>query len=164
MKTMITKEVDFAVMHYNDNTEETETITAMKMEVGIEDCLHIEFEFNKHFYHLKDVIMGKVMFHLVKLKIRFMEINLVRKEIFGTGTTTKTETENLVKYEVMDGCPDKGEFVPIRMYMNGVQLTPTYKNIHNRLQVKYSINLVLVDEEDRRYFKQTEIIIYRKPV
>lgn len=38
-----------------------------------------------------------------------MEINLVRKETFGTGATTKTETENLVKYEVMDGCPDKGE-------------------------------------------------------
>lgn len=64
----------------------------------------------------------------------------------------------------MDGCPDKDEFVPIRMFMNGVQLTPSYKNIHNRLSVKYSINLVIVDEEDRRYFKQTEIIIYRKPV
>lgn len=64
----------------------------------------------------------------------------------------------------MDGCPDKGETVPIRMYMNGVQLTPSYKNIHNRLSVKYSINLVLVDDEDRRYFKQTEIIIYRKPL
>lgn len=55
----------------------------------------------------------------------------------------------------MDGCPDKDEVVPIRMYMNGVQLTPSYKNIHNRLSVKYSINLVLVDEEDRKYFKQT---------
>ena len=104
---------------------------------------------------MKDVILGRVLFHLVKLKIKFMEINLVRKETFGTGTVTKTETENLVKYEVMDGCPDKGEQVPIRMYMNGVQLTPSYKNIHNRLSVKYSINLVLVDEEDRRYFKQT---------
>ena len=47
--------------------------------------------------------------------------------------------------------------------MNGVQLAPTYKNIHNRLNVKYLINLVLIDEEERRYFKQTEIIIYRKP-
>ncbi len=55
----------------------------------------------------------------------------------------------------MDGCPDVGEQVPIRMYMNGVQLTPSYNNIHNRLTVKYWINLVLVDEEDRRYFKQT---------
>ena len=79
MKTTVTKEVDFAVMHYNSNVEETETETQMKMEVGIEDCLHIEFEFNKHFYHLKDVILGRVLFHLVKIKIKFMEINLVRK-------------------------------------------------------------------------------------
>ena len=25
------------------------------MEVGIEDCLHIDFEYNKSFYHLKDI-------------------------------------------------------------------------------------------------------------
>jgi vacuolar protein sorting-associated protein 26 len=55
----------------------------------------------------------------------------------------------------MDGCPDKGEFIPIRMYMKGIPLAPSYKNIHNRLAVKYWINLVLLDEEDRRYFKQT---------
>lgn len=49
------------------------------------------------------------------------------------------------------------------MYMNGIELAPSYDNIHNRLSVKYWINLVLMDEEDRRYFKQTEITIYRKP-
>lgn len=55
------------------------------------------------------MILGRVLFHLVKLKIKFMEINLVRKETFGAaGNQTKTETETLVKYEVMDGCPDKG--------------------------------------------------------
>lgn len=63
----------------------------------------------------------------------------------------------------MDGCPDKGEVIPIRMYMNGIELAPSYDNIHNRLTVKYWINLVLLDEDDRRYFKQTEITIYRKP-
>ena len=63
----------------------------------------------------------------------------------------------------MDGCADKGEIIPIRMYMNGIELSPSYENIHNRLSVKYWINLVLLDEEDRRYFKQTEITIYRKP-
>lgn len=79
-------------MHYNSNVEETEKETQMKMEVGIEDCLHIEFEFNKHFYHLKDVILGRVLFHLVKIKIKYMEINLVRKEIFGTGSGTPKKT------------------------------------------------------------------------
>ena len=44
----------------------------MKMEVGIEDCLHIEFEWDKQFYHLRDVIVGKVSFHLVKIKIKSM--------------------------------------------------------------------------------------------
>lgn len=30
------------------------------MEVGIEDCLHIEFEYDKSAYHLQDVVIGKV--------------------------------------------------------------------------------------------------------
>lgn len=33
--------------------------------------------------------------------------------------------------------------------------------MHNKFSVKYYLNLVLVDEEDRRYFKQQEIILYR---
>jgi vacuolar protein sorting-associated protein 26 len=33
----------------------------------------------------------------------------------------------------MDGCPVKGETIPIRLYMIGIDLTPTYKNINNRL-------------------------------
>jgi hypothetical protein len=40
---------------------------AIKMEVGIEDCLHIEFEYSKRHFHLEDVIYGKVHFLLVSL-------------------------------------------------------------------------------------------------
>ena len=36
-----------------------------QMEVGIEDCLHIEFEYNKARYHLKDSVIGKIYFLLV---------------------------------------------------------------------------------------------------
>jgi len=57
----------------------------------------------------------------------------------------------------MDGCPAKGEVIPIRLYLSGYDLTPTFKNINNKFSVKYFLNLVLVDEEDRRYFKQQEI-------
>ena len=35
-------------------------------KVGIEECLHIEFEYNKSKYHLKDVIVGKIYFLLVR--------------------------------------------------------------------------------------------------
>jgi vacuolar protein sorting-associated protein 26 len=54
----------------------------------------------------------------------------------------------------MDGAPVKGEVVPIRFYLASTDLTPTYKNVNNRLSVKYLLSLVLFDEEDRRYFKQ----------
>ena len=46
-------------------TESPETNNAIKMEVGIEDCLHIEFEYNKSKYHLQDVVLGKIFFLLV---------------------------------------------------------------------------------------------------
>uniref|UniRef100_A0A914D2G8 Uncharacterized protein n=1 Tax=Acrobeloides nanus TaxID=290746 RepID=A0A914D2G8_9BILA len=50
----------------------------IKMEVGIEDCLHIEFEYNRSRYHLKDVIVGKIYFLLVRIKIKYMEIAILK--------------------------------------------------------------------------------------
>lgn len=40
--------------------QEPEGLESLKMEVGIEDCLHIEFEYDKSAYHLQDVVIGKV--------------------------------------------------------------------------------------------------------
>uniref|UniRef100_A0A8C9DJ50 VPS26 retromer complex component A n=1 Tax=Prolemur simus TaxID=1328070 RepID=A0A8C9DJ50_PROSS len=82
---------------------------SIKMEVGIEDCLHIEFEYNKSKYHLKDVIVGKIYFLLVRIKIQHMELQLIKKEITGIGPSTTTETETIAKYEIMDGAPVKGD-------------------------------------------------------
>jgi vacuolar protein sorting-associated protein 26 len=64
-----------------------------------------------------------------------------------------TENEVLSKFEIMDGAPVKGEVVPIRFYLASTDLTPSYKNVNNRFSCKYVLNLVLIDEEDRRYFK-----------
>uniref|UniRef100_A0A8C9L2K0 VPS26, retromer complex component A n=1 Tax=Pavo cristatus TaxID=9049 RepID=A0A8C9L2K0_PAVCR len=64
---------------------------SIKMEVGIEDCLHIEFEYNKSKYHLKDVIVGKIYFLLVRIKIQHMELQLIKKEITGIGKKNKIQ-------------------------------------------------------------------------
>lgn len=56
-----------------------------------------------------------------------------------------------------------GESIPIRLFLSPYELTPTHRNINNKFSVKYYLNLVLVDEEDRRYFKQQEITIFRTP-
>ncbi|XP_043479554.1 vacuolar protein sorting-associated protein 26B-like [Leptopilina heterotoma] len=134
----------------------------IKMEVGIEDCLHIEFEYNKSKYHLKDVIVGKIYFLLVRIKIKHMEIAIIKRESTGSGNTTFTENETIAKYEIMDGAPVKGESIPIRVFLAGYDLAPTMREINKKFSVRYYLNLVLMDEEDRRYFKQQEITLWRK--
>jgi len=156
----ITKEEEFIVQNPIDQT--TFVDKPIKMEVGIEDCLHIEFEFMRSVFNLKDCVLGKVFFNLVRIKIKHMELNVIRKETFGTGEKAVTESENLTKFEIMDGAPVKGECIPVRFYLASVDLTPSYENINKRFSVRYYINLVLVDEEDRRYFKQHEILLWRE--
>ena len=82
-----------------------------------------------------------------------MELSIIRRETVGSGQNAVTENEVLSKFEIMDGAPVKGEVVPIRFYLASTDLTPTYKNVNNRFNCKYVLNLVLIDEEDRRYFK-----------
>jgi len=155
----IVNEQEIAVQN---TTEEVDETTSIKMEVGIEECLHIEFEYNKHKYHLKDCILGKVNFLLVRIRIKYMEIAIIRRETIGAGANATNENETVAKYEVMDGAPVRGEFIPIRVFLSAFNLTPTYNNVNNKFSVRHFLNLVLVDEEDRRYFKQQEIILWRK--
>jgi hypothetical protein len=56
----------------------------------------------------------------------------------------------------------RGESIPIRLFLSPYDLTPTQRSVQNKYSVKYYLNLVLVDEEDRRYFKQQEITLYRR--
>ncbi|XP_045466349.1 vacuolar protein sorting-associated protein 26B-like [Harmonia axyridis] len=155
----LVKELDIAVHTLSSYTEMNSSI---KMEVGIEDCLHIEFEYNKSKYHLKDVIVGKIYFLLVRIKIKHMEIAIIKKETTGQGPNTFTENETIAKYEIMDGAPVRGESIPIRVFLAGYDLTPTMRDINKKFSVKYFLNLVLMDTEDRRYFKQQEITLWRK--
>ena len=58
---------------------------AIKMEVGIEDCLHIEFEYDRRYYHLQDTIRGTIRFLLVSIKLKHMELAVIRRETSGDG-------------------------------------------------------------------------------
>ncbi|ORX34358.1 vacuolar protein sorting-associated protein 26-domain-containing protein [Kockovaella imperatae] len=137
--------------------------TSIKMEVGIEDCLHIEFEYNKAKYHLKDVIVGKIYFLLVRIKIKHMELSIIRRETTGSAPNAYNESETITKFEIMDGAPARGETIPIRLFLGGFELTPTFREVNKKFSTRYYLNLVLIDEENRRYFKQQEITIFRIP-
>lgn len=47
-----------------------------------------------------------------------------------------------------------GESIPIRLFLAGYELTPTMRDINKKFSVRYYLNLVLIDDEERRYFKQ----------
>jgi hypothetical protein len=83
-----------------------------------------------------------------------MEIAILKKESTGSGPNIYAETETVAKYEIMDGAPVRGESIPIRLFLGGYDLTPTMKDIQRKFSVRYFLNLVLIDEEERRYFKQ----------
>eukprot|EP00494_Astrolonche_serrata_P007990 UN08024 len=55
----IKKEFDFAVQCIENKPEQN---PVLKMEVGIEDCLHIEFEYDKSIYSLNSIIDGTINF------------------------------------------------------------------------------------------------------
>ncbi|KAI9283231.1 putative PEP8-vacuolar protein sorting/targeting protein [Sporodiniella umbellata] len=141
-----------------------EVNNSIKMEVGIEDCLHIEFEYNKSKYHLKDVIVGKIYFLLVRIKIKTMELSIIRRETTGASPNVYNESETITKFEIMDGAPVRGETIPIRLFLGGFELTPTFRDVNKKFSTRYYLNLVLIDEENRRYFKQQEITLFRRKV
>jgi hypothetical protein len=69
------------------------------------------WEFQLFRYHLKDVIIGKIYFLLVRIKIKNMDLEIRRRESTGSGTNTHVETETLAKFELMDGAPVRGRLI-----------------------------------------------------
>ena len=70
---------DFAVHNFltvaNEAIESDNPKEGIRMEVGIEDCLHIEFEFDKQKYHLQVSLFFKetiFAFALITLFLRFV--------------------------------------------------------------------------------------------
>jgi vacuolar protein sorting-associated protein 26 len=62
----------------------------------------------------------------------------------------------------MDGSPSRGETIPIRLFLGGFDLTPTFRDVNKKFSTRYYLSLVLIDEDARRYFKQSEIVLYRQ--
>ncbi|KAF5103094.1 hypothetical protein D0Z00_000072 [Geotrichum galactomycetum] len=155
----VVRDKDVWVYSYRNNPD---AISSIRMDVGIEDCLHIEFEYSKSRYHLKDVIVGRIYFLLVRLKIKHMELSIIRRETVGTPPNQLNESETLVRFEIMDGAPVRGETIPIRLFLGGFDLTPTFRDVNKKFSTRTFLSLVLIDEDARRYFKQSEIILYRQ--
>lgn len=144
--------------------QEPELNANLKMEVGIANLIHLEYEIFQSKFHLGDCILGKIYFVKVYMKVKSVELHLIKTEIIGGGNSQKTENTLLSKFEVVDGRPGVADIVPIRMFINCYELSPTYKDLNNVMSVKYYLKFVVIDDDDKAFFKQQEIYLWRKHI
>jgi len=50
----------------------------------------------------------------------------------------------------MDGSPSRGETIPIRLFLGGFDLTPTFRDVNKKFSTRYYLSLVLIDEGQSR--------------
>jgi len=136
----------------------------LKLEVGVEDALQLQFTYESSTLHCNSRMKGYVDFKMNHIKIRQMQLQILRRELVATGYDAEpalVSTSTIGKFQIMDGDPVPGERIPIVIYLSSMpELTPT---IHaKQFSVKYYLNLVLVDVDGRRYFKSCEIMLWRE--
>ena len=75
-----------------------------------------------------------------------MELSIIRRETTGVPPNQYNESETLVRFEIMDGSPSRGETIPIRLFLGGFDLTPTFRDVNKKYSTRYYLSLVLIDE------------------
>lgn len=143
-----------------DVIDAIDVIDGWKLEVGLEDQLHINFTSPKSHFALTDCIEGELHFSLVNLKIKSADLSLVRREIVGNHIT---DQEVLQRYQIIDGPPQRHDTIPFKLPLRNLRdLTPSLRDVEKIGSLLYFVNLIIYDVEGRRYFKQQEVKLYRK--
>ena len=131
----------------------------IKMSVGIQNLISIDFELDHINYNCRGTVKGLVSFNYVHLPIKYVGVQLLKKEVVFSDN--KNEPIIIEEFELIDGSLIKNDIVPFRIFLKAYNLTPTYKNIGNIFCVKYYINLIIGDFQNNTFFKQTEIKLFR---
>lgn len=81
------RDLDFFVLDYGKTAFKLseKKNKAISMDVGIRDCLAIRLDIEHSTFHLNDVILGTILFDLVRIRMKRMELTIVKREVFGKG-------------------------------------------------------------------------------
>ncbi len=166
----IVKEQEFWVQHSQlVSPNKALTDPGISMEVGLEGIVLLSIKYDQMFHEIgHGCIHGLLRFYLVNVKIDKAEVSLIKKETTWHGDQELVQQETLKKFEIIDGTPAKDEVIPVRIYLSAIdawKLTPTISDetpVEHKFSVKYFIYLALCDTKGRRFFKQREIILWRK--
>ena len=105
--------------------------------------IHLEYELYQSKFYLEQCIIGKIYFVRVNMKIKAAEVHLIKRETIGSVPNQIVDSNLITKFEVIDGSPASGEIVPIRMFVNSYELSPTYKDINSYVSVRYFLKFVI---------------------
>ena len=166
----VTKEKEICIFNCDRNLKKINKLfkkedinNKVKVEIGVENLLHVCFELDRKNYHLKDVVEGKICFKKINLELENMSLKIIKIEsLFGK----EGEIEPLGIYEIMDGSPSStDDIIYFKMYLKGYNnLSETIKNeMNNNINVSYYISLEICDTENRNFFKKIEINLFRLP-
>ena len=156
-------EEEFAVIKPYDKEILKKNDEPISMNIGIKNLLSILFELNHVNYNIHGTLKGSVTFGKVNLLITKMELQIMKKETIYANTNNKKNiiSKIISTYELIDGGPYKNETIPFRLFLSTYNLTPTYIDIASYFSTRYFLNLVIIDQENNRYFKQKEIFLFR---
>ena len=154
-----TYEEEFCAANPIDSVFLIEEDESIKMTVGLQNLLSLDFDLEHKNYNCRGTVKGIVSFNYIHLPIKYMEIQLLKNEVVFLDN--KREPIIIDSYELIDGSPVKKDKIPFRLYLNSYSLTPTYRNVGNVFSVKYYVKLVIGDFENNTFFKQTEIKLFR---
>ncbi|KAH0580968.1 hypothetical protein H2248_012119 [Termitomyces sp. 'cryptogamus'] len=82
-----------------------------------------------------------------------MELSITRRESTGALPNQYNESERITLNS------QAKQF--LYAYSSVAFLTPTFRDVNKKFNKRYYLNLVLIDKENPRYFKQQEITIFR---
>ena len=139
----------------------------IRLEIGVSNKLHMEYELFESKFHLNDVITGKIFIVDINTLVNYIELNLIKKETVYyeiEGLNKKQQKfENIIvgRMEICDGQPYEKTIIPFRFYLKGRNLSPTVKN-NDLFSIKYYIKFIVVLENEKILYKSQEIFLYRK--
>ena len=99
-----------------------------RLEIGVTNKLHMEYELFKNKFDLNDVITGKLYFLEVTTPIKSVEIQLIKREQILNDINKTFENIIIGKMQVCDGQPFDDDIIPFRFFLNGRNIHPTEKN------------------------------------
>lgn len=100
---------EFGVINPKPQSALSEANEPIKLEVGIEDWLHLIFEVDRMNFSLKDCITGAVTFKKVSIRLKSMELQIIKRETITVGGVVDNDV--ITKFEIMDGAPIKSKFI-----------------------------------------------------